>query len=188
MTPREAQKQLTRSRLVDAAVEAFRLRGYAATTVEDIAAAAGVTRATFYLHFEGKLDIYRELGQDARQGIDEVHDRLPAVVADGGRDEIRRWLDDSFELWEHLREFATIQEQVAALHTEVRDGMTAHFNDAVQSMADALAEIRPWDPAECRVRSMLAYAQLQNVFRHWRMTGWGADRERAPEVMTDMWV
>src|SRR2546427_7508200 len=102
MTPREAQKQLTRSRLVDAAVEAFRLRGYAATTVEDIAAAAGVTRATFYLHFEGKLDIYREFGHGVRQEIDGLHDRLPAVVATGRRVEIRQWLDDSFELWEHL--------------------------------------------------------------------------------------
>src|SRR5437764_10191454 len=123
MTPREAQKQLTRSRLVDATVEAFRLRGYAATTVEDIAAAAGVTRATFYLHFEGKLDIYREFGHSVRQEIDDIHDRLPAVAGGGRRPAIRQWLDDSFLLWEHLKEFATIQEQVAALHTEVREGM-----------------------------------------------------------------
>jgi hypothetical protein len=55
-------------------------------------------------------------------------------------------------------------------------------------MADGLARRETWDPAECRVRAMLAYAQLQNVFRHWRMAGWGDERECALEVMTDMWV
>jgi hypothetical protein len=117
-----------------------------------------------------------------------LHDRLPAVARSGDRAVIRQWLDDSFRLWERLKVFATIQEQVAAIHPDVNDGMTAHFNDAVRAMAAGLAENRPWDPAECRVRAMLAYAQLQNVFRHWRTTGWGADREQALEVMTDMWV
>jgi AcrR family transcriptional regulator len=191
VTPREAQKQLTRARLVEAGVAAFRSQGYAATTVEDIAAAAGVTRATFYLHFDGKLDLYREYGHGENgvaPAIEELHDRLPVVAGSGDRPVIRQWLDDSFRLWERLKVFATIQEQVAAIHPEVRDSMTAHFNDAVGAMAGGLAESRRWDLAECRVRAMLAYAQLQNVFRHWRMAGWGDDRERALEVMTDMWV
>src|SRR5205809_5004439 len=114
MTPREAQKQLTRSRLVDAAVDAFRTQGYAATTVEDIAATAGVTRATFYLHFDGKLEVYREYGHGENgvaHEIEALHERLPIVARNGDRDEIMAWLDDSFRLWERLKDFATIQEQ-----------------------------------------------------------------------------
>ena len=54
---RDAQKQLTRSRLIDAAADSFRVRGYAATTIEDVASGAGATRATFYLHFRTKADL-----------------------------------------------------------------------------------------------------------------------------------
>lgn len=45
---REAQKQMTRRLLLDAGLELFTTKGYAATTVDDIATAAGTTRVTFY--------------------------------------------------------------------------------------------------------------------------------------------
>ena len=41
---REAQKRMTRQRLLDAAVESFRRQGYAATTVDDVVTGAGATR------------------------------------------------------------------------------------------------------------------------------------------------
>jgi hypothetical protein len=47
---RAAQKRMTRELLLAQALELFESKGYAATTVDDIAAAAGTTRQTFYLH------------------------------------------------------------------------------------------------------------------------------------------
>ncbi|MFD0474935.1 TetR family transcriptional regulator [Nonomuraea thailandensis] len=44
---REAQKEMTRKLLLDSGVELFVSKGYAATTVDDIASAAGTTRVTF---------------------------------------------------------------------------------------------------------------------------------------------
>lgn len=47
-----------RRRLIEqAATELFARRGYAATTVEDIARAAGVTKPMLYRHFESKQDL-----------------------------------------------------------------------------------------------------------------------------------
>jgi AcrR family transcriptional regulator len=51
---RERKKQRTRQALIDAAVRLFEERGYEATTVADIAAAAEVTPRTFFLHFPAK--------------------------------------------------------------------------------------------------------------------------------------
>lgn len=51
----QAQKrEFTRSRLLDAALELFATKGYTSTTADDIAAAAGCSRATFYLHFNSR--------------------------------------------------------------------------------------------------------------------------------------
>lgn len=47
----------TREAALDAAEVLFRRYGYRKTTVEDIAAEAGMSRATIYLHFRGKEEI-----------------------------------------------------------------------------------------------------------------------------------
>ncbi len=52
--PRRAD---ARDRLLDAALTILRTRGYAATTVDEICAAAGVTKGAFFHHFRSKEDL-----------------------------------------------------------------------------------------------------------------------------------
>jgi AcrR family transcriptional regulator len=57
---REASKQARRAALTAAAYRLFSERGYEATTVHDIAAAAGLTERTFYRYFDGKEGLLAE--------------------------------------------------------------------------------------------------------------------------------
>jgi AcrR family transcriptional regulator len=72
---REAHKQATRQALQQAADRLFAERGYAATTVRDIAGAAGVTERTFFRYFTGKEELI----------IDDALSWLP-VLLDAIRD------------------------------------------------------------------------------------------------------
>ncbi|MGI9051302.1 MAG: TetR/AcrR family transcriptional regulator [Ilumatobacteraceae bacterium] len=56
MTPAAAPpvRGTARARLLDAAVELIRRNGLHATTVDDLCAAAGVTKGAFFHHFESK--------------------------------------------------------------------------------------------------------------------------------------
>ncbi|WFR73194.1 TetR family transcriptional regulator [Prescottella defluvii] len=54
ITRREERKQRTRERLVEAARTLFSERGFDQTTIDDIAAAAHVSRGTFFNYFENK--------------------------------------------------------------------------------------------------------------------------------------
>src|SRR5690348_16375108 len=45
--------------ILSAATRAFARSGYAATSLDDVAAEAGVSRVILYRHFESKSDLYR---------------------------------------------------------------------------------------------------------------------------------
>jgi AcrR family transcriptional regulator len=54
------RKEASRRRLLEAARRVFNRYGYLAPSVDDIAQEAGVSRQTFYRHFDGKLAIAME--------------------------------------------------------------------------------------------------------------------------------
>ena len=84
-----------RQQILSVAREVFAKRGYHAAKIEDIVAAAGVARGTFYLYFEDKRAIFEEIVDRtiARLGMSIVrvdpHDGA-RTVADQLRDNIRR--------------------------------------------------------------------------------------------------
>ena len=78
---REQRKEETRECLLAAARAEFIKKGYAATSVEDIAAAAGYTRGAFYSNFEGKLDMLMEL---LRRDHDVMQATLLSILGGSG--------------------------------------------------------------------------------------------------------
>lgn len=50
-------KRDARARLLDAALNVIRTKGYSATTVDELCAAAGVTKGAFFHHFRSKEDL-----------------------------------------------------------------------------------------------------------------------------------
>ncbi len=51
------EKPSARTKLLDAALGAIRTKGYAATTVDDLCSAAGVTKGAFFHHFQSKDEL-----------------------------------------------------------------------------------------------------------------------------------
>jgi AcrR family transcriptional regulator len=71
----------TRVRILDAARALFADRGYAGTSMRDLAEELGMTKAALYYHFPGKADILRALLEPALGELDAIGGR-----ADRGRE------------------------------------------------------------------------------------------------------
>ncbi|WP_406036833.1 TetR family transcriptional regulator [Micromonospora sp. NBC_00898] len=75
---RSRRREDTRQRLFVAAVELIAEQGFSATTVDDIAARAGVAKGTVYYNFESKTVLFEEL---LRHGIGLLTADFRAAVA-----------------------------------------------------------------------------------------------------------
>jgi AcrR family transcriptional regulator len=56
---RRLRRAERREQILTAATKAFARAGFAATSLEDIATTAGISRAILYRHFDSKTDLYR---------------------------------------------------------------------------------------------------------------------------------
>lgn len=66
-----ARYREARLRLYGSAMHLFRTKGFEATTADEIAAKAGLSRATFFNHFGNKSAVLRFFGQDLEEKISE---------------------------------------------------------------------------------------------------------------------
>jgi AcrR family transcriptional regulator len=110
---REVQKQLTRERLIEAAQEEFRSRGYNETTTENIAKAAGASRATFYVYFRSKAEVVAELMLRGEAEVLAAYHRLDALE-NPDLSMIMDWLDSTMQLWRtRASDFNTMEQALA---------------------------------------------------------------------------
>lgn len=83
---RITRREGTRRSLLSAARAEFRLRGVDKVAMEEIAGAAGVSRATVYLHFPGKPALLEALLEEDWEGQVRLFERLGEIdLGDPGR-------------------------------------------------------------------------------------------------------
>jgi len=95
---------ITREQVLQASLRVFRRKGYAATTLEEIAQEAGFTRGAIYSHFEGKGQLYQLLIQQGFLRLNEAFEE--AFDVEGSVEERLRNL--------LIRPLAFVEEDVLA--------------------------------------------------------------------------
>ncbi|BBH71453.1 hypothetical protein ACTI_81380 [Actinoplanes sp. OR16] len=185
---RATQKQMTRRLLLDHGLSLFRTKGYAAATIDEIAAGAGTTRTTFYLHFPSKSSLMKALIEDVRDILDAVDDPpLAEVVERGDPALVEQWLARRFDQWPAIGPYLRSAYQAAAIEPEINARLTAWFEATTSAMHDGLNRADRFDAATRHVRCMLAFGQFEHVARRWFEQGWTFDRDVTLRTMTDSW-
>ncbi|MDQ1519723.1 MAG: hypothetical protein QOI55_796 [Actinomycetota bacterium] len=120
---RQLSRPARREAILAAAAGAFARAGYAATSMDDIAAASGVTKLIVYRHFDSKEALYRAVleqvfKRQAELFVDNVTNGLQAAGATQALLAVgREWPDGFRLLWRH----AVREPQFADYAHDLRD-------------------------------------------------------------------
>ena len=188
MSVRQQQKDLTRSRIIEAALEVFDRDGYATARVEDVAAGAGVSRATFYLHFRSKIDVVTAMGDPLRRDSQALYRELDAL-AEPTWPALRAWLEVAVDFWWRHGRAVNIINQALASEPE----LTPQFVDAVRLSVDVMTNhLARWSGAEreaAHLRAMLFILQFERFSFVWIVRGTPYDTEAVLDALADsLWT
>jgi AcrR family transcriptional regulator len=172
-----------RQQLFAVALELFAERGYRATTMDDVAEAAGVTKPLVYQHFSSKRALYLEL-------VDSVSAELLAAIAEAAAraDGPRQQVELGFAAY--FRMVVTHEAAFRLLYGR-DDADDQELGDALRRVEDAIAEaIDPLidaglDPGHRRFLAYAVVGMAEGASRQWlarrRAAGKGDGHEAEAE-------
>lgn len=172
LTPiREQTRAVVRSLLARTALELFAAKGYDNTTVEEVAAAAGVSRRTLFNYFRTKEDL-------ALSGLSEQGELIAARFAERPADE-DPWtsLRAAFQVLEDIEatserrlEMVTLlfgNESLRAGHAEKQ----ARWQDLLTPLIEPRLPASDHRPLEARAIAATAITCLQAASEEWVKQG-----------------
>jgi AcrR family transcriptional regulator len=175
---RERKKLRTREAIIDAALDLFATKGFDATTVEDIAAAAEVSPRTFFRYFDSKLDLVmaRNAAKDEDHG--DIGDLLGARPPEEGPLEAMRnmfhdFLRDRLDDPSVVREFQ-VMLTTPTLRTFVRERFFEHEGEIAAAFAPRMG-VEPNDLA-AHVLAAAASSAIWSAVDRWVAAGAAPDR------------
>jgi AcrR family transcriptional regulator len=141
----EQRSRRSRAQILAAALELFSHRGYRATSVRDIAAAAGVSTGNVYHHFPDKETIFLQLLDQYWKAIEDPDYPFNRALADGA------FPDDLEALGEAAREsVARYRRYVDLIYVDVVEFEGRHIRKFYSDMAQRFEDFlkRHYDPEE----------------------------------------
>lgn len=178
-----AQRLTMRRKLAAAAMELFATKGYEATTVDEIAAAAGVARRTFFRHFRSKEEAIFPDHDDTLVRAAGVLDAAPAhenpldTVCRGIKEVMRMYAASpavSVERYRLTREVPALREReiasVARYERLFTRYLLGHFDETAHHVGDD-------DPLLAEVAASAVVTAHNHVLRRWLRGGGVGDVE-----------
>ena len=154
-------------------MQVLRAKGYAATTVDDVCAEAGVTKGSFFHHFKGKQEMVLAAVAHWDAGTGALFAQAPYQQLADPRDRVLAYLDFRRALLRgHAPDYScllgTLVQETFDTHPLIRDachqGITAHAQRLAADIAAAkalYAPAAPWDPLGL---ALFTQATLQGAF------------------------
>jgi AcrR family transcriptional regulator len=171
-------------RLSKAALELFAERGYENTTVIDIAQRAGLTKSTFFRHFQDKREVL--FGGSTLAGL--LAGAIAAAPADATPLEAVTHAMDAVgreAFTPERREYIALRRTVIAAHPELREREALKGLTLTASMTEALEQRGVPELTAC-VAAELGALAMKIAHERWSNTGGGSFGETARQALAEV--
>jgi AcrR family transcriptional regulator len=182
-----------RELILDAALEVFARRGFNGASIDEIAHAAGVSKALIYEHFPSKRDLHVSL---LERHVQEIFERLAEAAATSDPGDVRlRAGVDAFLVFVETRRAAfqmLFRDAVEPDVAEIVAGVQQQAAAAVAGMIATEPRTRRGDPARDRQAIEMLGHQLTGAVQS--LAVWWGDHPEVPRqalvdsVMNFAWV
>lgn len=182
----QRRREGTRAAILLAGREVFARANYLQAKVEDILRAAGVSRATFYSHFDGKLDLAYAIYDEVAPQTAALFARLPALA---GEDAVamRGWLLEFVGLYVGHRYVVPLIAQLQLFEDSFRQRL-ADDGDALIALL-ARAGVRSCQRAQGRDEAALRqHIRARLLFNRVAMVCGQVARGEIPSEHAELWL
>jgi AcrR family transcriptional regulator len=157
----------TRDRLITAAFELFETHGYDATTVDQIAAGAGVGRTTFFRNFAGKEDVLFPHHEDVLREVDaRLATASPTSRSNALREAARIVLDHYIAEGDTARRRYRLTSTVPAVREREMAAVQRYQHVFARHVGDWLAD-EPDGALRAELVASAVITAHNHVLRHW---------------------
>lgn len=178
----------TRRKIAEAAREVFLDVGYENAVVDVIAAHAGVSRATFYVHFANKMDVLAEIWTHHLDlEVLRVIRDLDALGPYPERERLHDWIDEIVAYWQSTAVINELSERVLALDPQVTRVWVDRNQRAVDALPNYLSRFRPEQIPAARARMGMLLLQLDRMCFVLNRGELPYSREVLIDALTDLW-
>jgi AcrR family transcriptional regulator len=153
-----------RGRLVLAAMELFRERGFDRTTVAEIAARAGLTERTFFRYFADKREVLFWGASALQQGLLEAIQSAPRSAAP--LEMVVAALEATAPLFEKRRVFARQRQHLISAHAELQEREVMKLSSLAAAASTALVGRGVPEPA-ARLAAEAGITIFKVAFERW---------------------
>jgi len=169
----------TRGKLLAAATNVIRAKGYTATSVDDICEAAGLTKGSFFHHFDSKEELGIAAVEQFQAMAEVLFGSAPYQAKDDPRDRIFGYIDLRIamltgEISQYTCLIGTTVQEVYTTHPALRATCDRMLSDHVAMLTRDLAAAKKlyapeasWEPAsvgyfiQCVLQGGFIFAKAQ---------------------------
>jgi AcrR family transcriptional regulator len=151
-------------RLITAAITLFADQGYDETTVAEIAAAAGLTKRTFFRYFADKREVlFKGSNELVEQWIGGIEAAVPGASPMAA---VNAGLDEVAELFADRHPFARLRSQIVSANPELQERELIKLQTLAGTIAAALRQRGVPDHAAI-LAAQVGVTVFHVAFAHW---------------------
>jgi AcrR family transcriptional regulator len=160
----------TRDQLIETAVSLFLERGYGGTTIDHIAEAAGMSRASFYTYFPSKREILLLAGMRSNAARTTCVSTISAIPEDWNLEHLKTWVRAYLAFLDVNGGFQLVWSQASWFDEELRSlGVKGSMNSA-RIVGTHMRRIGATDKVDARIQGLGVLSMLDRFWYFWRKT------------------